>query len=93
MRTLFLCLSLFFVTFIAAGRTELRAQMYGAIFHGKQIWLEVKQNPDGTRNDIYRDNEGNPLSELERSFLKGQEKLHPITYASTLLTLIYLTLP
>lgn len=61
---------------------------YGAIFRGKQIWLEVKTNPDGTRNDTYRDNEGNPLSELESSYLKGYEKLNAFTYDSNLLTLI-----
>ena len=61
---------------------------YGMTFRGKQIWLEVKTNPDGTRNDTYRDNEGNPLSELERSYLKGQEKLTAFTNDSRLLTII-----
>ena len=86
MRILFLCLSLLFVPSIVAEERNYESNTTVMEFRGKTLIFEAKKNPDGTWNDTYKDSEGNPLSELERSFMKGNEKLGAITHESTFLT-------
>ena len=83
-----LCLFLFSTIGHTQQISNMTGPTYGAGFRGKQIWLLVEKNPDGTWNNTYRDNDGNPLSELECSYLKGYEKLDAFTSDFKFLTLI-----
>jgi len=71
--------ALFVLLFLAGGLTaqerNYESKMTGTMFRGKVLIFESKKNPDGTYTDNYRDNEGNPLSEMERHFVDGHHKL------------------
>ena len=80
MRTLilFLFLSLSFAASVAAQERNYESKQIGMMFRGKILKWEATKNPDGTWNDIYKDSEGNPLSELERQVMQGNEKLSDV---------------
>jgi hypothetical protein len=88
MRTLIFFFSLFFVAFIAAQERNYQSMQMSMEFRGKTLMFEASKNPDGTWNDVYRDIEGNPLSELERNFIDGHKKLSAITDSSFLASMV-----
>jgi hypothetical protein len=75
---LFLFLSLSFAASVAAQERNYESKQIGMMFRGKILKWEATKNPDGTWNDIYKDSEGNPLSELERQVMQGNEKLSDV---------------
>jgi hypothetical protein len=89
--TLVISLVLAFAVEIAAQERNYLESQTGMGFRGKTIQLTSKRNPDGTYTDTYHDTEGNPLSELERQVMQGNEKLGNIRSASQSFATTHLT--
>jgi hypothetical protein len=75
MRKLAIFLSLLFVVEATAQERNYESMMTGTTFRGRTLIFESQRNPDGTYTDNYRDIEGNPLTETERYFVDGHNRL------------------
>jgi len=66
---------LVFVSILAAQERNYESMQQSTMFRGKVLMFESKKNPDGTYTDTYRDISGNPMTETERNFIDGLNKL------------------